>query len=195
MNQESNNHNEIIVKRAGKATRSVFEWVEDLSIALVVVAIIFTFFVRVITVDGGSMNPNYYDGDRVIVTGNIIDVEQGDVVIVTNVLKSPIIKRVIATEGQTVDFDKDAKAVLVDGIPVDDTQFGVENGITEINWQNYGTLDFPATVPEGCVFVLGDNRVLSLDSRYTDVGMVDKRNILGITIFKLFPFDDIGPAK
>ena len=181
-------------KAAGKFTKSAFEWMEDLTFMLVLVAVIFTFVLRLITVDGTSMLPNYSDGDRVLVTGDIIGAKQGDVVIINNVLDGPIIKRVIATEGQVVDFDAQNKSVLIDGVPLDDSQFGVQNGITEISWSNYNMLEFPATVPEGCVFVLGDNRVLSLDSRFADVGMIDTRNILGKALFKVFPLNEISVA-
>lgn len=181
-------------KMAGRFTKSAFEWMEDLTFMLVLVAVIFTFILRLITVDGTSMLPNYSDGDRVLVTGDIIGVKQGDVVIINNVLDGPIIKRVIATEGQVVDFDAQNKSVLIDGVPLDDSQFGVQNGITEISWSNYNMLDFPATVPDGCVFVLGDNRVLSLDSRFADVGMIDTRNILGKALIKVFPLNEISLA-
>ena len=112
-----------------------------------------------------------------------------------NVLDEPIIKRVIATEGQTVDFDYEAGAVLVDGQPVDETQFGLENGITEEPYSSFELLEFPQTVPEGCVFVLGDNRAVSEDSRYLDVGMIDTRNILGKAVFHLLPLKSLGPVK
>lgn len=186
-----------ITKRKSKAARVVYDWMEDLVMAIVLVAVVFTFFVRAITVDGSSMNPNYYDGDRLLVSGQVFNVKQGDVVIVNNVntVTGPIIKRVIATEGQTVDFDNDNGHILIDGASVDDSQYGLENGITKISWSNYQALDFPAVVPEGCVFVLGDNRELSKDSRYADVGMIDIRNILGKALLKIYPLNDFGKAK
>lgn len=178
----------------GKAVRTVLEWMEELIIAVVVIAVVFTFVCRVITVTGTSMVPNFHEGDRVLVVNDITGVEQGDVVVIVNVLKDPIIKRVIATEGQTVDFDYDAGVVFVDGEPVDETQFGLENGITGEPFSSFALLEFPQTVPEGCVFVLGDNRAVSEDSRYQDVGMIDKRNILGKAVLHLFPFQEFGPV-
>ena len=141
------------------------------------------------------MVPSFQDGDRVLVVHDWNGVEQGDVVVAVNVLDEPIIKRVIATEGQTVDFDYEAGAVLVDGQPVDETQFGLENGITEEPYSSFELLEFPQTVPEGCVFVLGDNRAVSEDSRYLDVGMIDTRNILGKAVFHLLPLKSLGPVK
>lgn len=181
-------------KELGGTAKSAFEWAEDLVIAIVLVATIFTFFFRIITVDGDSMEPNYTSENRVLVSGWMSDVKQGDVVIVTNLqsMKGPIIKRVIATEGQTVDFDAEKGAVLVNGVAVDDSQFGLENGITRIEWSNYESLSFPAVVPQGCVFVLGDNRTISMDSRYEQIGMIDKRNILGKTMLRVYPFEQFG---
>lgn len=181
-------------KRPGKASRTVLDWAEELVIAVVLIAVVFTFFFRIITVTGTSMVPNYNDGDRVLVAGNTWGIRQGDVVVIINVLEEPIIKRVVATEGQTVDFDYKAKSVLVNGRPVDETAFGLPNGITELPYTSFELLEFPQTVPEGCVFVLGDNRSVSEDSRYKVVGMIDERDILGKAIFHIFPFQKIGPA-
>ena len=178
----------------GKAVRTALEWLEELVIAAAFIAVVFTFLFRVVTVSGTSMVPNFNDGDRVLVTPDWNGVEQGDVVVIVNVLDEPIIKRVIATEGQTVSFDYDAGAVLVDGQAVDETAFGLENGITDEPFSSFQVLEFPQTVPEGCVFVLGDNRPVSEDSRYQDVGMIDTRNILGKAVFHLFPFQSLGPV-
>ena len=182
-------------KTPGQRKKNVLDWVEELVIAVVIIGVVFTFFFRIITVTGNSMAPNYSDGDRVLVTGAALGVEQGDVVVVVNVLEEPIIKRVIATEGQVVDFDLDTRAVLVDGQPVDETQFGLENGITDLPYSSFEVLEFPQTVPEGCVFVLGDNRSVSEDSRYQRVGMIDTRNILGKALVRIFPLDRIGLAQ
>lgn len=176
----------------GKITQGVFEWAEELVIAIALVAVIFTFIFRIITVDGSSMEPNFLDSDRVLVSDIMFDLKQGDVIVVTNVLEGPIIKRVIATEGQTVDLDIENKAILIDGIALDDTQFGISNGITTPPYSNLMATDLPQVVPEGCVFVLGDNREVSKDSRYKDVGMIDKRNILGKAVLHIFPFNRFG---
>ena len=95
--------------------RSVLDWTETIVMAVVLVAVVFTFLARVITVDGRSMEPTYHNGDRVLVTNLAGAPQQGDVVIVINALEEPIIKRVVATEGQTVDFDPVLGEVLVDG--------------------------------------------------------------------------------
>lgn len=175
-----------------KVVRTVLEWMEEIILAAVLIAVVFTFVCRVVTVTGTSMVPSFHSGDRVLVVNDWNGVEQGDVVVIVNVLDDPIIKRVIATEGQTVDFDYTTKSVLVDGQPVDETKFGLENGITEEPFSSFELLEFPQTVPEGCVFVLGDNRAVSEDSRYQDVGMIDEQNILGKAVFHLYPFQSLG---
>ena len=160
--------------------------------ALVLVAVVFTFVARVITVDGHSMEPTYHHGDRVLVTNLAGPARQGDVVIIVNALEEPIIKRVVATEGQTVDFDPQLGEVVVDGQPLPGSVFGIENGITFAPEFSSLALEFPQTVPEGCVFVLGDNRDSSTDSRFQAVGMVPRQNILGKVVFNLYPFSILG---
>ena len=172
--------------------RSVMEWVETIVMAVIFVTVVFTFLARVITVDGSSMEPTYHNGDRVLTTTLTGPVQQGDVVIVVNALDEPIIKRVVATEGQTVDFDPDLGEVVVDGVPVPGSTFGIADGITYVADRPGQVLEFPQTVPDGCVFVLGDNRGNSLDSRFVEVGMIDARNILGKVFFNLYPFSQLG---
>lgn len=175
-----------------KGVKTLYEWLEEIVIALTLVILVFTFLFRVVTVTGESMLPNFVEGQKLIVTSLGHSVEQGTVVVITNVLNEPIIKRVIATEGQTVDIDYETGVVYVDGEAVDETQFGLENGITTRPYSTLEAMVFPQTVPEGCVFVLGDNRSVSKDSRYTEVGMVDTRHILGEAVFTLYPFDRFG---
>ena len=179
-------------RRVSPAVRSVMEWVETIVMAVVLVAVAFTFVARVITVDGVSMEPTYYNGDRVLVTKLAGQARQGDVVIVVGALEEPIIKRVVATEGQTVDFDPELGEVTVDGQPLPGSVFGIEDGITFVPDLPGLVMEFHQTVSEGCVFVLGDNRDNSTDSRFVTVGMVDQRNILGKVVFSLYPFSKIG---
>ena len=175
--------------------QSVLEWAEVVVGSVVVVTLLLTFLCRIITVDGSSMNPTYENGDRVLVTNLAGPVEQGDVVIVVNALEEPIIKRVVATQGQVVDFDPALGEVTVDGEPLYGETFGIANGITYVPDLPGEVLEFPQTVPEGCVFVLGDNRSVSEDSRYQRVGMIDRRNILGKAVLRLFPLNRIGLAN
>lgn len=172
----------------------VLDWVETIVTAFAIVTVIFTFIARVVTVDGRSMEPNYYDGDRVLVTSLAGEAQRGDVVIIVHTLDETLIKRVVATEGQVVDFDNDMGELVVDGQVVNGDVYGTRNGITFASENAVDTMEFPQTVPEGCVFVLGDHRDDSTDSRKLSVGMVDRRNILGRVVFNLYPVSKVGPV-
>ena len=182
--------------KGGKAVRTILEWTEEIVLAVVLIAVVFTFVCRVVTVTGTSMVPSFHEGDRVLVVNDFNGVEQGDVVVIVNVLEEPIIKRVIATEGQTVDFDYEAGVVYVDGAALEEDYIRQPTHLEE-------GLDFPCTVPAGCVFVMGDNRNDSDDSRDPDLGPVDTREIMGQAVFLLYPgmtagrwerdFSRIGP--
>lgn len=139
----------------GKAVRTILEWTEEIVLAVVLIAVVFTFVCRVVTVTGTSMVPSFHEGDRVLVVNDFNGVEQGDVVVIVNVLEEPIIKRVIATEGQTVDFDYEAGVVYVDGQPVDETQFGLENGITSEPFSSFELLEFPRPCPRAACLSWG----------------------------------------
>lgn len=179
----------------GRFTRGVFEWAEEIVLAISLVVLLLSFVLRVVTVNGLSMEPNYHQDDRLIVTSILPEIQQGDVVVIVDVLENPIIKRVVATEGQTVDIDSEQGIVYVDGIPFDDEAYGVKSGITRLDGTSLKHLEFPQMVPEGFVFVLGDNRTVSNDSRYVDVGMIDQRKVLGKALVNIFPLDKIGLAK
>lgn len=166
-----------------------YDWMEAIVSALIAVMVLFVFCFRVnVVVDGPSMQPNFYDGYRVFV--NCIDrnFSRGDVVVIdaegTNLNpKARIIKRVIATSGDKVDIDSDSGYVLINDKPLDESDY-IRNGIT----QKDGTAQFPTTVPPGCVFVLGDNRTVSEDSRFREVGMINEKYIIGKVGFILSPF-------
>lgn len=172
--------------------RQLLDAISELGFALLVVIFIFTFLFRIITVSGTSMQPNFMDGDRVVVSMVGNSYKTGDVIVAVNVLDDPIIKRVIATEGQTVRIDYDTGTVYVDDLPVDETVFGLENGITKAVYTTLEKTQLPATVPQGCIFVLGDNRNVSEDSRYAEVGMIDVRNVLGKAVLFVSPFSKFG---
>lgn len=172
----------------------LLDWIETIVMAFVIVTVVFTFAARVVTVDGASMEPNYYNGDRVLVTSLAGEAEAGDVVIIVHTLEETLIKRVVATEGQVVDFDNELGELIVDGQVVSGEVYGTRNGITFAPENMDDTMDFPQTVPKGCVFVLGDHRDDSTDSRKLSVGMVDRRNILGRVVFNLYPMSKIGPV-
>ena len=142
--------------------RDLYEWAQALVCSVLAVVLLFTFVIRLIGVDGHSMVPTLQDGDRLLVLNAMLDndYEYGDIVVLRKdtFLEEPIVKRVIATEGQTVDIDFVSGAVYVDGELLE------EDYINEPTYVEEGT-EFPLTVPEGSIFVMGDNRNHSSDSR------------------------------
>ena len=164
--------------------RDLYEWTQALVGSVLAVVLVFTFLIRLIGVDGHSMVPTLQNGDRLLVLSSLLDhdYEYGDIVVLReeSFLEEPIVKRVIATEGQTVDIDFEAGIVYVDGEALD------EPYINEPTYMEEGT-EFPLTVPEGCIFVMGDNRNHSSDSRDSRLGTVDTRCVLGKAVFLAFP--------
>ncbi len=167
--------------------RDLYEWAQALVCSVLAVVLLFTFVIRLIGVDGHSMVPTLQDGDRLLVLNAMLDndYEYGDIVVLRKdtFLEEPIVKRVIATEGQTVDIDFVSGAVYVDGELLE------EDYINEPTYVEEGT-EFPLTVPEGSIFVMGDNRNHSSDSRSSDLGTVDTRYVIGKAVFLLFPGAD-----
>ena len=172
--------------------RDLYEWTQALVCSVLAVVLLFTFVVRLIGVDGHSMVPTLQDGDRLLVLNSLwdSDYEYGDIVVLRkeSFLEEPIVKRVIATEGQTVDIDFASGSVYVDG------ELQEEDYINEPTYVDEGT-QFPLTVPEGSIFVMGDNRNHSSDSRSSDLGTVDTRYVIGKAVFLLFPGADEGTAR
>ena len=168
---------------------SIYEWAEAIIAALIIVTLFFSAFFRVAEVDGTSMIPNLYSGDRVLLTGIYTKPVSGDVVVIApnGSEEVPLVKRVIATENQTVDIDRTSGKVSVDGVELDETRY-IGNNRTD----QQSDLQFPLTVPSGHVFVLGDNRSVSKDSRSADIGFIDQKDIIGKALLVIFPFDRIG---
>lgn len=176
-------------KKLFGAAVNCYEWMEALITSLIIVVILFSFVMRIVSVSGPSMLPTLHSDDRVLLFSQFYQPRQGDVVVITHTqgLSEPIIKRVIALENQTVDIDFQSGTVVVDGKRLDESRY-IPNGITNQS----SDYQFPLTVPKGCVFVLGDNRPVSNDSRSSDVGMVDQRFILGKAEWVVYPFDRFG---
>lgn len=165
----------------------IYDWMQSLVFALIICIIVFVFIFRIVDVSGDSMNPTLLNGDKLVVSDVFYTPKQGDIVIFRKdeYKAEALVKRVIATEGQTIEIDFDRGRVYVDGELLD------EPYIAE---PTHNQLDFqgPQTVPEGCVFVMGDNRNASSDSRRAQIGMVDERLIVGKVLLRVFPFDSIG---
>ena len=173
--------------------RDLYEWVQSLVGSVLVVVAIFTFVIRMMGVDGHSMLNTLQHGDRLLVVNSMLyhDYKYGDIVILRKdgvFDDDPIVKRVIAVEGQTVALDVAEGIVYVDGEALE------EDYIREPTYTAEGT-EFPLTVPEGSIFVMGDNRNGSSDSRDYRLGTVDTRYVIGKAAFLIFPGPDYETEK
>lgn len=183
-------------KNAPSLLAVVFDYFEILILSVCFVLLMFTLLIRVSIVSGSSMEQTLSDKDMLIVSSLPYTPKTGDIV----VFRAPfsraypdghLIKRVIATEGQTIDIDYATWTVTVDGKVLD------ESGYLYLDPRHYltGEIPLPYTVPEGCVFVMGDNRHNSHDSRTIDIGAVDARYILGPVLFRFAPLSKFGTVR
>lgn len=168
-------------------------YLHDLIFLLTIIIILFTLIFRIVVVSGPSMYDTLVDGDYLLLLSNSFyrTPRQGDIVVVSK--KSydggtPIVKRVIATEGQKVDIDFDAGIVYVDGVALDEPYTYTPTNLAE-------GISFPLTVDDGCIFVMGDNRNESKDSRDPEIGLVDIREVLGKAFFLFLPGSDKGTVN
>lgn len=177
---------------SGSTAWDLYTWLGEIVACIAAITIFFVFFIRLVSVSGSSMFPTLENRDKVALLSNFLsqDYEQGDIVVLLqdNYKDEPLIKRVIATEGQTVWIDYAAGVVYVDGEPL-------EEDYTAEPTYNVGDLTLPATVPENCIFVLGDNRNASADSRFAAIGMIDKRQVTGRVLCVLLPFKNFGKPE
>lgn len=166
----------------------IYEWIESCIFAIVVILLVFTFFFRSATVAGYSMVPTLHDGERLILRQvGYNDPQYGDIVVVdrTQNDEPPIIKRVIGKAGDEIDIDFRSGDVWRNG------ELLAEPYINEPTTTQHD-VEFPLIVPEGTLFVMGDNRNNSMDSRMSEIGMVDLRRIMGKAIFRFLPINKIG---
>ena len=179
-------------KTVEKSSDDLFYWLNALTTALVVLVLVFTFFGRLTRVDGNSMDYTLQNNELLLVWSLGYTPQQGDIVVLNKTTAThldgvAIVKRVIAVGGQTVDIDYATSTVYVDGEPLD------EPYIWEPMVDIYG--DRGSThivVPEGSIFVMGDNRNDSDDSRDDLIGTIDEDYVLGKAVFSIFPFSKFG---
>ncbi len=201
---------------SARVRREVYDWAETFAFALAAVVLVFTFLLRFVTVDGESMMNTLHNGDRLIITSTPYTPKRGDIVVIHDTedrgyyetFGKPIIKRVIATEGETVRIDYENWEITVTDkeghtFTLDESAYvNFENTARYPNPELYPHSVQPNvehTVADGCVFVCGDNRNHSLDSRY--VGDIDERKVLGKVLFRVTCGDlrntvkDFGPIR
>ena len=188
MKRESRILKKVSIPDERQLRSSLYDWIQSLLFALILCIFLFIFAFKIIDVNGSSMVPTLRNGDKLLVSNLFYTPEAGDVVVFKTDSYDPdkaLVKRVIATEGQEISIDFDNGIIYIDGIPIEEYY---------INETTTTKLDFigPKTVPEGCLFVLGDNRNASTDSRKKEIGMVDTRMLLGKAYYVLFPLSDFG---
>ena len=190
---QENGGNPLPERKEHKTTKSILGYVHDLVYLLGAILVVFLILFRVVVVSGPSMQNTLVDGDYLLLIGKPFYTQpaQGDIIVAAKDSYgngTPIVKRIIATEGQVVDIDFEAGIVTVDG------QILEEPYIKNLTTRFEGTV-FPLKVEPGCVFVLGDNRMNSKDSRDPVIGLIDIREIIGKAVFLFVPGTDGGNVE
>ena len=189
----STHNGEAQVDKKHERKETILLYLHDFVIWLVAILLIFLLLFRVVVVSGPSMNDTLVHGDYLLLLNNVFytDPKQGDIIVAAKSSfkdGEPIIKRVIATEGQWVDIDFDAGIVYVNGTALEEPYTKTPTNIFE-------GIGFPLMVDEGCIFVMGDNRNESKDSRSLEIGLIDKREVLGKAIFLFLPGKDVATEQ
>ena len=185
--------NETKQERKYTPQQTLFKEARDIIVVLLVFMLVYILCFRMVIVVGGSMNDTLVNGDRLILISNVLyrNPKAGDIVVASKDSFRDgecIVKRVIATEGQEVDIDFTNGNVYVDGVLLEEDYIYTPTML-------YEGVSFPLVVEEGCIFVMGDNRMDSKDSRSTEIGLIDCREILGKAVFLLFPGKDAISGK
>lgn len=165
---------------------SVYDMVSIIMSSFIIIAVVFTFAFRLVGVKGSSMTDTLQDGNWLL-TVNKESYERGDIVVITepNFFDEPLIKRVIAKGGETVNIDFSTSTVYVDGVALKEPYTREDYILKKLD-----DIEFPYTVPEGHLFCMGDNRNGSTDSRSNLIGPLDERYVLGKAVIRILPFGD-----
>lgn len=190
MKDKENTDNQPKKEKQDSPQKTILLYLHDLVYLLCAILLVFLLLFRVVVVSGDSMNQTLINGDYLLLVSNIFyqNPKQGDIIVASKKDFQdgvPIVKRVIATEGQRVDIDFTQGVVYVDGV-------ALEESYVYTSTTNFEGVQFPLTVDEGCVFVLGDNRMVSKDSRHPEIGLIDTREILGKAFFLFLPGAEDG---
>lgn len=180
-------------EKVSNPAKNVLDYLRDFVTLLSGVLLVLLLLLRVVVVSGPSMKNTLLDGDYIVLLSSVFYSEPtyGDIIVASKESfknGEPIIKRIIATEGQEVDIDFEAGIVYVDGVALDEPYT-----LTDTNLQE--GIQFPVIVDKGCAFVMGDNRNESKDSRSLEIGQIDYREIVGKAVFLLFPGENKETEK
>lgn len=172
-----------------KFLSNILDFLKPMSVALIVMVLMMVTGFHVVTVNGASMDTTLESGEAIVVTNFLYTPQCGDIVVIDqgSTLNKNIIKRVIAVEGQTIKLDYDNDKIFVDGKELNEPYLSCSTFEGR-----RGDYDVPFVIPAGKIFVLGDNRGVSLDSRSSTVGLIDAEDVIGKAQFAVFPFDRIG---
>lgn len=182
-----NRGNIFLAAKVDGGAANVYDWIKSIIFALVIVIFCLNFFFRLVDVKGTSMVETLQNGDKLIVTNFNYTPKTNDIVVISHgkEYSEPIVKRVIATEGQTLKLDYENDRILVDGVVLDEAYLDVS---TFCNVE--ADYEIPEVIPDGMVFVMGDNRGVSMDSRDSRIGLISVDNVIGKAQFVVYPFTD-----
>lgn len=181
--------NKAETKKSGSGFhQTVYDMASTVMVSFVLITLVFVFCFRLVGVVGQSMENTLHEKDWLIITQRA-DYEYGDIVIIVqpNMFDEPLVKRVIATGGQTVNIDYQTSTVYVDGQALNEPYTKEDYILPKID-----DIQFPYTVPDGCLFCMGDNRNGSTDCRSVNIGPIDERYILGKAQVRIFPFNSFN---
>lgn len=195
-----NNYGTQTTDRKLRAVDEILDWIESFAFASFIVLLVFIFLFRTVIVDGGSMNPTLYNAQRLILTHFNYEPERGDIIVANSPgLNKTIIKRCIGIEGDQVIVDYNTKTVTVNGTKIDEPYLDASDPMEVKPYfdEKYriGNDTYEYVVPDGTVFAMGDNRNGSNDSRSSDVGFINKEDILGKAIFRFYLSKDENGVK
>ncbi len=195
-----NNYGTQTTDRKLRAVDEILDWIESFAFASFIVLLVFIFLFRTVIVDGGSMNPTLYNAQRLILTHFNYEPERGDIIVANSPgLNKTIIKRCIGIEGDQVIVDYNTKTVTVNGTKIDEPYLDASDPMEVKPYfdEKYriGNDTYEYVVPDGTVFAMGDNRNGSNDSRSSDVGFINKEDILGKAVFRFYLSKDENGVK